>query len=234
MENRTERNEDIKIDEQILRCVYKECTGSELLEVKHLYWSVYNFDANKFDYFYNKMEQIGLRFIQRLNISGSRNVKVAKKFLRISFIKEMSIFSFISPHLESKKYRCFHKQVLKFLPRVTKHISLQCCQINKNQFRKIIQIGRHIENIDFVLCNITFAGLKLTESLVYSIKSICFYFFNDPQIQPVKEIIESLRNFIQAASATSIKTSLIKIYTDIPTAKLSIRNYAKELGFRNI
>ncbi|CAI2378598.1 unnamed protein product [Moneuplotes crassus] len=129
----------------------------------------------------------------------------------------------------------YNKRIaISLIPRVMKRFTLVCFKLSQNQFRKIIQVGRHLDKIELRVGVLALNGLKLSKSLHYCIKAIHFDFRVQDRLPFKLENNGSLKDFIKAASETDLKDSLEELEFQGGVSKDMLVGYAKDLGFQNI
>ncbi|CAI2379198.1 unnamed protein product [Moneuplotes crassus] len=153
------------------------------------------------------------------------------RFIKSPFVSRVAHLSLSFNSNFPDAYKRYHRRVMKIIPNVTQSLTLSRCNLNKKQFRKIIQMGRHLERIEIISHSIKLDGLKLNENLIYSLQRIHFGFIQITNPNHKKSCEESILDFIKAASSTTLKTSLESIDVLEKPFQAHLHEYAKTLGF---
>ncbi|CAI2379718.1 unnamed protein product [Moneuplotes crassus] len=177
------------------------------------------------------MNKIHIELANYLTCIQKENEYCFRKVINTSFIRKIANFQIKLSNNKALKYNCYHKQVMRFLPKVTNKVILSNCNITKNQFRKIIQVGRHIKEVKFLCCSLVLDGLVLDTNLDYSIRLLSFTQLDQKNPQASEEFLESLKTFARAASQTSLKTSLKLLCIQDPMTSKITHKYFKNLNF---
>ncbi|CAI2380114.1 unnamed protein product [Moneuplotes crassus] len=164
------------------------------------------------DFLVKKMRKFKKTDVETVTIWKYWNVDRTNEFLKVSLIRRISNFTAPFDRITTEKY------ILDHLPRVTKSLCLSYCNIDEKQLVKIIQVGRHIEDIKFQWCIMKPKEFKLNKSLHYTIKSIEFtadlLLIRDEYRKSVKDLGQGIKSFVEAALLTDLKQSLnsVKLY----------------------
>ncbi|CAI2379513.1 unnamed protein product [Moneuplotes crassus] len=214
LEPRVEKEKEVhKKTEQIQQSLYEvsfeHLFNQPATQLQYLRWDI-NFAMKRaYKVCMRKLETIGIRLCLSINIGQFQNRPNFSNFLKTSFIKKTSELRISLEQDKPKKFSFYQKSIMKFLPRVIGHLILKKCEINSNQFRKIIQIGRHIKYLAFSECKISLYNLKLSPSIHYSTVSIDFS--GDTPIlgeSSKEQMIQDLKHFLNVASQTDLTDSL--------------------------
>ncbi|CAI2379595.1 unnamed protein product [Moneuplotes crassus] len=226
--------DDREIDGRMERNVYYNLTHEFVSGVDLLAHTILQKPNIQSDLFFRKIKKLKKKSIQKVSVWKNSDSNHFRKFLKTCAIKEVLKLNLILPKNQQKIYSCFHKCTTQILPKVTTLLTLQCCQISKNQLRKIIQVGRHIKVMRYVRCKIDSSDIELAKSLNYSIESISFNFQKFPIDQPTEEIQESMLSLIEAASLTNLKCSLSTFFVNIPRVMSCVQLQGKNLNFKSL
>ncbi|CAI2380446.1 unnamed protein product [Moneuplotes crassus] len=202
----------------------------KLMGVWNVYCGIYYISH----FLVKKLELIGLRFILFMSlIQEGRNNKF-KCFLKSSFIEGIASFTVKFDNKQrasqGRNLRC----IFNFLPKITDQLIINNCAISKNQFRKLLLVGRHIKVFKFNNCDMSFDEFFLSKSIHYSIKSINFTFTDDSQSKTPETRLKTLTNFLKAASKTDLSLSLEHLSTNNSTLTSQLQKSTTKTLFTSL
>ncbi|CAI2377947.1 unnamed protein product [Moneuplotes crassus] len=222
------RMKEQKVMKRIRRDVGWKCTGRECGD--EVVFQINRFCCDFIRRYEKMSESIGVDGALLIEASESRNHKQFWKFLKAPFINKVFKLKLFFTCSFGNRYRRFHRHVMKFIPNVTKSFELYGCNISHNQFRKIVQIGKHISNFSFRRCRIFLTKLKFSDNLHYCIKTLTFTIESCAYLQTSEHIIESLEGLLKAIQPTDMKSSLIEMKIDIEEIRRKICQFAGDIG----
>ncbi|CAI2379168.1 unnamed protein product [Moneuplotes crassus] len=226
------RDEEDYIQETNLEVMFSRFTKLKCPSMSKFNWRIANSSLNISNKFYNQIQLTGLKEIQNLEFNIRKRKHLLRKFMKVPFINKINKLSVRLFH--SKKDSYYLGCVIKCIPRITRALHLQNCMISRNKFRKILQIGRHMEHIEFESCCLDFKEINLTDNLCYSIQSIAFLWKSFSPGLHNHEIEETLKCIVKAASQTSLKSSLSLIKINIRPYRINIIDYLYDLDFTKL
>ncbi|CAI2379464.1 unnamed protein product [Moneuplotes crassus] len=226
-------HQTVEEDREILfEMMYLMQSKYETKEMSEFVWNRTHFWERKCKAFYKKMKPIGMKNMHTLVIKPNISLNFYKKMMKITEIEEVYWLKF--ELFNDRRDSYYLRFVLKWTPRIVRRLNLHECCISKNKFRKILQTGRHIKEMEYVGCNIAMKGIQLSSSLNYSIEKLVFLYRISNEDNSIKEIKEGLKNLIKAASSTSMRTSLKAITVNAPTISKDIFRYKKSLDLTGL
>ncbi|CAI2365805.1 unnamed protein product [Moneuplotes crassus] len=224
----------LKLYLDIVANIFKDFTSKEA----PLCWPVRQFSKKQSHFLLKKLKNIRIKGFDSLSLYEEKNQPIFRKFLKTYFIDNINSLYVTPVEEDLHKNNNYLSLVIRYIPNVSQLLYLRNFKISKNNFRKIIQIGRHMNAIKFNECNMNLKGLKFTNFLKYQIKLISFSIPYQPSSKFLEEFEENCIIFITAASSTTLKQSLRSFCTEIIKFHPSIEAKAKEistrLGFTNL
>ncbi|CAI2379700.1 unnamed protein product [Moneuplotes crassus] len=206
------RKKEVLIEERVYENMYQNTRMDDIDVLSRDYWSICDESIYFTEFVLKKMRKFKKTKVHTVTVWEYCNEKMFKEFLKASLIKEIPKFWMM--------FQNAGRFSINQLPNISKYLCLSCCDIDQRQFRKIIQVGRHIEEMKFEWCMIEFRDFKLSKSLHYAIKSIEFTILNsrdkNQQEKYEVEMKQGIQGFVKAASFTDLKQSLksLKLYNN--------------------
>ncbi|CAI2368269.1 unnamed protein product [Moneuplotes crassus] len=225
--------ETTKIHKKISSEIFRDFETRVNLSISRFGWLLNKSTKYHSNCLLNKLSSIPLSPLSCLVLWQKDNQQGFNKFLDRSSVNWISE-SVVRLDVKKKKYGVYERKILRVLPSVMERLVLGNCIVNKNQFRKIIQAGRHIPHISFKNCDLSIDNLKFSNSIQYSIKYIGIKMKKNNEFQSPTEILRISQTLFLAASSTDLKLSMKGFYTDISEAIDQIRENAIEFGFHKL
>ncbi|CAI2379958.1 unnamed protein product [Moneuplotes crassus] len=102
--------------------------GSESPPYKQkLIWHINEFSSKNAAYLWKKMEKIGINEINDLRIYQNDNFDTFRRIMKTSLFHNISCFYVELDRNNVYEFKNFHRSILKFIPIVTKSLSLRYC-----------------------------------------------------------------------------------------------------------
>ncbi|CAI2379372.1 unnamed protein product [Moneuplotes crassus] len=158
----------------------------------------------------------------------------AKMALTLEGVREVEKFRF---KLDIRKPIKYERYLLKGLYKVQNCLHLQDCHLTKNQFRKLIQTGRHIPHFKFQNCTLDLTNLTFTPTLTFSIKFLEFErpsstypsSGSSPALYLQKDCVYSL---MKSIAESNLQRSLQKLAVDIELLKPDMLQWKRDFGLK--
>ncbi|CAI2379113.1 unnamed protein product [Moneuplotes crassus] len=236
------KKRDLEVLSEAYENVYYNSTMAEVPEEEAPNCDISFRNRKNFNIFFKKMMPIRLGKIKMLFVCKEINQKNFQRLLKNNlFIKEISEFIIEFSQEKICYLSPYFKHLMQIIPRVKTKLALYRCTINRTQFRKILQVGKHIQNLEFNYCTFNSAHLHLdplsysskSGANQYSTKSLTFRLPKfPPPLFPI--ISKSLKSLLQAASCTTLKSSLETLSINNQALRQEAAEIAQELGFKNL
>ncbi|CAI2380219.1 unnamed protein product [Moneuplotes crassus] len=238
MEDQIYENSVLEKEQKAIKGIYEAVFdwigGWEFLELDNMRWRQVKDLQWEMEAFGRKIRKLGLKYVDECVIRSGGDGKMLKRFMQACFIKRIQ--QLVVRFWRDKRENSVVYRVLvgKFIPKVD--LSLELCdfKISSREFRKIIQVGRTIEEMIFVGCILDLTDLKLSSSLSYYIKKINFldnYGLADFYFQRSQD---NITNLLKAGSVTNMKSSLEMIQTDLCKGIEKLQIIALLLNFTQV
>ncbi|CAI2379800.1 unnamed protein product [Moneuplotes crassus] len=222
-----------KLDSRIYNVILKPINKRAYYKLNKILVKVNKFTKKDIILLFEKIKSIGIKNLKYFTLSQTENKYLFKLLMNNCFVKKLYKFS-IYFDTTIKSNLSYQRQILNFLPKVTKTFYLENYTINKIQFRKILQVGRHLERIEFAFCHYTLSGLRLSTSLHYSIKYLSLSIKPPINLQSLSNLQSSVKSLLFAASLTNLQSTLKELDIFHPILKQSITKNALYLKFQNL
>ncbi|CAI2378332.1 unnamed protein product [Moneuplotes crassus] len=172
-----------------------------------------------------------------INKQSCSNRTIRMKFVEIvekSAVKEINETCIYPCCNADQKHSAFIRRSINLIPKTIEKFTIVNCSITKNQFRKIIQVGRHIKEIKFIYCRTNLKGLQLSKSIHYSTQAIALTSGSPFKRLQIKDNRKMVGRFLKAASCTDLKSSLKLLEIGECVNFTDVNFYGKELGFKQL
>ncbi|CAI2379598.1 unnamed protein product [Moneuplotes crassus] len=199
-----------------------------------LNWDIFGSCPYFSNSFYKKTKPINLKGVVNLFVDQEKACGRLKDILSTPFVMNISLVTFELERNLNHKHGKWIRSAINLLPRVTNKLHFKGYFLNRNCFRKIIQVGRHIGNIRFTECDINLSGLKLSETLHYSIESISIWFNDNNKSESSEERYLVCKDLLEAMPMTDLIASLEIFKTNSEQIIEELQYFSKYLLFQNL
>ncbi|CAI2379818.1 unnamed protein product [Moneuplotes crassus] len=222
-----------KIIKRIIYSYIKRISYDGNSEIEKLTWVCSDYNQIYSNLFVKKMNLFNIKGANLVTAMKLNNKKAFENLVKHPIFRSISCLSLSFQNPNGKgNFAYYYRRVIKFIPRVITSLTLKSCEIHQIHFKRIIQAGRHLEELIFIQCNITDTSLKLNDSLHYSIKIIGFKATNTTQ--SILHAEKTIKAFLGAASSTNLVSSLTHLCLSPTSLYEYMEDYIRSLSFTNL
>ncbi|CAI2380020.1 unnamed protein product [Moneuplotes crassus] len=225
-----------KLQDRVQMDFYMNCTGSEIGVGEGIRVKLSYVGGRKSGWFIRNVLRKGVEIgcVEYLFCNEYVNKGMFKKIMSKPFTKKIEHLTLLFHSSKPESKRIIYRKCFMYLPLVTNRLKISNIEVSTKFLRKVIQVGRHINDIIFMDCKIRCDSLKLSESINYSIHLFKIICSDHSEGQYWSLNFEKLFVILKAFSHTDMKKSLQKFILDIPGFEGDVECWARRLGMNSL